>query len=211
MRPLTDHTPKPLLQVGGHALIEHHLFNLAAAGFKDIVINHAYLGDQIVQTLGDGSRYGVTISYSAESQCLETGGGIHNALPLLGNDAFFVVNGDIWTDYPFASLRAWLNQSDDLVHLVLVPNPEHHPSGDFALADGRVGRDGESKFTFSGIACYRPEFFAECSSGVFPLAPMLRDAMDLGVVSGEYYSGGWVDVGTPARLKELDEVLSGGK
>ena len=207
MRPLTDHTPKPLLQVGGHALIEHHLFNLAAAGFEDVVINHAYLGEQIIQALGDGSRYGVSISYSAEPECLETGGGIYNALPLLGGDAFLVVNGDIWTDYPFASLRDCLNQNEDLVHLVLVQNPEHHPRGDFALVGGRVSREGEPKFTFSGMACYRPEFFVECSPGVFPLAPMLRNAMDLGVVSGELYSGGWVDVGTPARLKELDDKL----
>lgn len=209
MRPLTDHMPKPLLQVGGQALIEYHLHNLAAAGFRDVVINHAYLGEQIERALGCGARYGLQIHYSAESICLETGGGIFNALPLLGDESFLVVNGDVWTDFPLVSLVSRLRASDDLAHLVLVDNPEHHRRGDFSLDQDRVRNEGECKLTFSGIACYRPAFFAGCQPGVFPLAPLLRQAISEDKVSGEHYCGAWMDVGTPVRLDELNRRLGG--
>jgi len=208
MRPLTDHTPKPLLKVAHRALIEHHLTALMTAGIHDVVINHAYLGIQIEQYLGDGQRYGLRITYSPESEGLETGGGIHNALPLLGDEPFLVVNGDIWTDYPFTSLVHRVLHTGDLAHLILVKNPEHNPDGDFILSAERVVTSGANKYTFSGIACYKPAFFAHCSPGKFPLAPMLRQAIAGGQVSGELYMGGWVDVGTPERLTALDCVLS---
>jgi len=206
MRPLTDHIPKPLLQVGGRALIEYHIRALAAAGIDSLVINLSYRGDQIRAALGDGSRHGVSISYSPEGEPpLETGGGIFHALPLLGAAPFIVVNGDIWTRYPYASLPS---QPDGLAHLVLVDNPEHHPQGDFHLRDGGVYSEGEGeRLTFSGIGVYRPELFDGCSDGPFPLAPLLRRAMEAGAVGGEHYPGPWLDIGTPQRLEELDRSL----
>ncbi len=204
MRPLTDHTPKPLLQAAGRSLIEYHIAALAAGGFGEIVINHAHLGAQIEAAVGNGSRYGIHIRYSAEGEALETGGGIHRALPLLGDGPFLVVNGDIWTDYPYARLR---HSPPGLAHLVLVDNPPQHPRGDFALVDGQVLADGDPRFTFSGIGVYRPELFAACSPGKFPLAPLLRTAMAEGQVSGEHYTGRWFDIGTPERLAQLDALL----
>jgi len=204
MRPLTDHTPKPLLRVAGRTLIEYHMAALAAAGFDEIVINHAHLGTQIERALGDGSRYGVRISYSAEGEALETGGGILRALPLLGPSPFLVVNGDVWTDFPYERLR---REPAGLAHLVLVDNPPHHPQGDFALVDGLVQPQGERLLTFSGLGIYRPQLFAGCEPGRFPLAPLLRRAMAGGEVSGEYYEGRWLDVGTPQRLAELEQML----
>jgi MurNAc alpha-1-phosphate uridylyltransferase len=204
MRPLTDHTPKPLLQVGGRRLIEYHIHNLVAAGITDLVINHAHLGDQIETFLGDGSRYGASIHYSVEQQALETGGGIFNALPLLGDAPFVVVNGDVWCDYPFQRLPRTLS---GLAHLVLVNNPDHHPEGDFCLEGEQVNETGEAKLTFSGISVLSPVLFAGCSPGAFPLAPLLRQAMSQAQVSGEHYSGEWWDVGTPARLQALDHQL----
>ncbi|MFA5626928.1 MAG: nucleotidyltransferase family protein [Thiohalomonadaceae bacterium] len=205
MRPLTDHTPKPLLRAGPHALIEYHLFALAKAGIKEIVINHAHLGEKIEDFLGDGRHYGVRIYYSAEGVGLETGGGILRALPLLGTEPFWVVNGDIWTDYRFTADLA----PKTLAHLVMVDNPHYHPGGDFTLAaDGRVLEDGLGlRLTFSGIGVYRPELFAACQDGRFPLGPLLRNMMASGQVSGEYYQGRWVDVGTPQRLSELAQQL----
>lgn len=206
MRPLTDHTPKPLLRVGGRTLIEYHILSLAQAGICDLIINHAHLGDQIEQALGDGSRYGVHIRYSSEGEALETGGGIFRALPLLGQEPFVVVNGDVWSDFPFASLPA---APVGLAHLVLVDNPPQHPAGDFVLgADGLVRDVDGARLTFSGIGVYRPELFADCQAGKFPLAPLLRAAMARGQVSGEYYRGSWTDVGTPERLAELDRRLA---
>ncbi len=206
MRPLTDRTPKPLLTVGGKPLIQYHLEALARAGVRDIVINHAHLGAQIEQALGDGSRFGVLIHYSPEPEgALETGGGIFQALPLLGPAPFLVVNGDIWTDYPFERLP---ERPQGLAHLVLVGNPPHHPQGDFALHDGQVLEDGGHRLTFSGIGVYVPALFAGCEPGRFPLAPLLRRAMAGGQVGGEHYRGRWVDVGTPGRLAELDAMLS---
>ncbi len=204
MRPLTDHTPKPLLLVGGRPLIEYHITALVAAGITELVINHAHLGSQIEAALGDGGRYGAQIRWSPEGQALETGGGILRALPLLG-ECFIVVNGDVWTDYNFAQLTP----PPGLAHLVLVDNPPHHPAGDFALSAGRVGTAAVGRLTFSGIGVYRSALFADCQPGPFPLAPLLRQAMATGAVSGEHHCGRWVDVGTPQRLAELDAQLSG--
>lgn len=209
MRPLTEHTPKPLLSVGGQTLIEYHLQALKAAGLVDIVINLSWLGEQIVQRLGDGARFGVSIQYSQEGAIpLETAGGIIEALPLLGDAPFVVVNADIWTDYPFAQLP---DSPTSLAHLVLVNNPSHHPQGDFALNDNRLANSGEQKLTYSGIGVYQPRLFSGLSCGVRPLAPLLRHAIDSSQVSGEQYRGQWWDIGTPARLRELDELLVRGQ
>lgn len=205
MLPLTLHTPKPLLIAGGRRLIEYHLDALVQAGITDIIINHARLGKQIEAALGDGSRYGASIHYSPEGeQPLETGGGIFNALPLLGSMPFVVINADVWSDYPYARLP---REPDGLAHLVLVDNPPHHSTGDFALRDNHVLNDGAQKLTYSGIGVYHPELFDGCMAGAFPLAPLLRTAMQNGQVSGEHYSGRWMDIGTPERLCELDDLL----
>lgn len=206
MRPLTLHTPKPLLPVGGLPLIEHHIRALAAAGFTELVINHAWLGEQIEAYLGDGARFGVSIAYSAEGEPLETGGGIQRALPLLGAAPFLLVNGDVWCDYPFAALRRPL---DGLAHLVLVDNPAHHPAGDFRLEKGLARPRGEQTgLTYSGIAVLDPQLFAGCQPGAFKLAPLLVEAMAHGAVSGEHYRGQWVDVGTVERLAEVERLLA---
>ncbi|MBK5508895.1 N-acetylmuramate alpha-1-phosphate uridylyltransferase MurU [Pseudomonas sp. TH15] len=206
MRPLTLTTPKPLVRAGGVPLIEYHLRALAAAGFTEIVINHAWLGQQIEDYLGDGSRYGLSIQYSPEGEPLETGGGIFRALPLLGNEAFVVVNGDIWTDYDFNALRQPIA---GLAHLVLADNPAHHPAGDFLLVDGQV-RDGQpdaKTLTYSGIAVLHPDLFDGCTAGAFKLAPLFRTAMAAGKVSGERLNGHWVDVGTYERLAEAETLI----
>lgn len=205
MRPLTDTLPKPLLEAGGRSLIEHHVHALAAAGFTELLINHAYLGALIEAHLGDGVRHGVRIHYSREGETgLETGGGIHRALPWLGPEPFLIVNADIWTDFPFATLPA---QPQGLAHLVLVNNPSHHPHGDFALTAGQVANDGEQRLTYSGIAILRPELFAGQTPGRFPLAPLLRAAATEGKVGGEYHGGDWQDIGTPASLDALRRRL----
>lgn len=207
MRPLTDTTPKPLLEAGGKRLIEYHLANLRAGGFEECVINTAHLGDQIPAFLGDGARYGLRIAYSHERPAaLETGGGIFNALALLGDAPFLVVNGDVWCDYPLVPRALG---SDELAHLVLVDNPPQHPNGDFHLAGARVQAEGGPRLTFSGIGYYRPELFADCKPGKFPLAPLLREAMQEDRVSGEHHRGYWSDVGTPERLAALDAFLRG--
>ncbi|MDK9716156.1 N-acetylmuramate alpha-1-phosphate uridylyltransferase MurU [Sulfuritalea hydrogenivorans] len=216
MRPLTDAIPKPLLPVGGKPLIAWHLERLARAGLREVVINHAHLGAQIEAALGDGARWGLSIRYSPEPEgALETAGGIANALPLLGEDApFLVVNGDIWCDWDVSRAAAAL-AATDLAHLVLVPNPPHHPRGDFSLAEDRVGTgidiktgSGARVCTFSGIGIYRPQLFAEIRRGQpAKLAPLLRAAMDARRASGELHAGQWVDVGTPQRLAELDAEL----
>lgn len=206
MRPLTDRTPKPLLPVAGRPLIVWHLERLARAGFREIVINHAHLGDQIEALLGEGDAWNVGIRYSVEPHgALETAGGIANALPLLGSAPFLVINGDIFCDWDVARARAAL-ASDQLAHLVLVDNPAHHPAGDFTLHGGKVGSGGTArKLTFSGIGIYRPAFFADIARGTSArLAPVLNEAIAAGQVSGEYHAGRWVDVGTPERLKALD-------
>jgi len=209
MRPLTDVTPKPLLKVGGDYLIAYHLRSLVAAGITEIVINHAWLGEQLEQALGDGRQYGAQIHYSAEGDVgLETAGGIKRALPLLGDMPFLVVNGDVWSDFPFASLP---EIPAGQAHLVLVDNPLFHLEGDFSLQQGQVQSDGGPKLTFSGIGLYRAELFATLPEGRAPLAPLLRSAMVTGAVSGEHYSGDWLDVGTPERLSALDQALLANK
>ncbi len=205
MRPLTDTAPKPLLKVAGKALIEYHIEGLVRAGITHIIINHAWLGEQFAQVLGGGERYGATLQYSPEgAKALETGGGIFKALPLLGDGPFVVVNGDIWTDFPYARLRG---VAIDIAHLVLVPNPPQHPKGDFVLQGTRVQDDGPTKHTFSGIGVYRSQLFANCTGGAFQLAPLLRRAMATGQVTGEIYAGRWYDIGTPQRLEQLDGEL----
>lgn len=218
MRPLTDHTPKPLLEVGGKPLIVWHIENLVRAGICELVINHAHLGVQIEKALGDGSRFGARIQYSSEGKALETAGGIAYALHLLGEQPFAVINGDIWCDYDFAHLierAARLKSNGDAAHLALVKNPPQHPNGDFGLADSRVSdprssvlSPQSSTLTFSGIGIYQPGLFAGILRGsIAPLAPLLRAQIALGKVSGEYHQGLWVDVGTPQRLAELDRQV----
>lgn len=203
MRPLTDTTPKPLLTVCGKPLIAHHIVALAKAGIKELVINHAWLGQKIEAALGDGAQFGVRIQYSREyPEALETGGGIFNALPLLGEQPFIVVNGDVMCDIDYRSL---LTQPRGLAHLVLVPNPDHHPGGDFGLSDSLVRPHGEPQWTYSGIGVYRPQLFNGCSAGKFPLAPILRSYMTHDQVSGEIFEGFWMDVGTPQRLEFLNQ------
>jgi MurNAc alpha-1-phosphate uridylyltransferase len=214
MRPLTDHIPKPLLRVGGKALIEYHLEALAAAGLRELVINHAHLGQRIEQALGDGARWGLRIVYSAEGEgrALETGGGIFKALPLLGPGPFLVINADVWCQPDFSCLRL---APGHLAHLLLVDNPAHHPRGDFLLRDGMALDPGPdqsreasaARLTFSGIGIYHPQLFADCRPGAFPLAPLLRAAMGQHRVGAEHYRGPWLDVGTPQRLAELERRL----
>lgn len=212
MRPLTDHTPKPLLAVNGQPLIVWHIKRLAAVGIVDLVINHAWLGEKIEQTLGDGTQWGVQIQYSAESPALETAGGIAKALPLLGTEPFLVINGDIWCDWPLQNAKHLAHQlgqcPDTLAHLLLVDNPAHNPQGDFALSGGRVLTQGEHKLTFAGIGIYRPALFDELDPTLpAPLAPLLRQAMTNGAVRGEHHQGRWIDVGTPERLEALSQAL----
>lgn len=204
MRPLTDKTPKPLLEVGGKPLLAYHLQRLADAGYRDIVINIAYLGEQIRAYVGDGSKFGVHVRYSEEATALETGGGIYNALPWLNDDLFLVINGDIWCDHTLAMPKF---PRALLAHLVMVDNPAHHPQGDFFFDGRRLNSQGEPKLTFSGIGWYRAELFSSCTPGRFPLAPLLEQAMLSGQVGGEYYAGIWYDVGTPKRLAELHQLL----
>jgi MurNAc alpha-1-phosphate uridylyltransferase len=210
MRPLTDVHPKPLLKVGGKALIEYHLEHLADAGFRDIVINTAWLGEQIPAYLGNGSRWGVHIQYSNEGwPALETGGGIFKALSLLGDQPFLVVNGDTWTDWRVTSPAlppSW--RADTLAHLVLVPNPDHNRKGDFGLSGDLVSESDETRYTFSGIGFYHPQLFASCSAGAFKLAPLLYAAARARRVSGELHQGTWFDIGTPQRLTQLNALLS---
>ena len=238
MRPLTDTMPKPLLPVGGRPLIEWHLVALARAGVREVVINHAWLGAQIIAALGDGARYGLAIRYSDEGDAaLETGGGIFKALPSLGPGPFVVVNGDVWTDFDHRRLPEL--DAAALAALILVPNPPQHPRGDFALAPrataieatagAGAGADAgaavadracrhdvvaepgaEPRYTFSGIGVYRPEFFAGCSPGKFPMLPLFRRAAAEGRLRGRLYQGQWHDIGTPERLRELDARLAGG-
>jgi MurNAc alpha-1-phosphate uridylyltransferase len=208
LRPLTLHTPKPLVPVAGVPLIEYHLRALAAAGVAEVVINHAWLGAQIEAYLGDGARFGVSIAYSPEGEPLETGGGILRALPLLGEQPFVLINGDIFTDYPFAQLKRPLS---GLAHLVLLDNPAHNAQGDFSLlADGQLvdAQAGQSSLTYSGIAVLSPQLFAGCAPGAFKLAPLLRQAMAQGLVSGERYAGRWVDVGNHERLAEAEQLAA---
>lgn len=206
MRPLTDHTPKPLLAVAGQPLIEWHLQRLAAAGVREVVINLGHLGQQIRDYLGDGTRWGVRIEYSPEPEgMLETGGGIFQALSLLGSQPFLLVNGDVWCDVEFSSL---LHPPRGLADLLLVDNPAHHTQGDFCLSShGLVSEGDTERLTYSGIAILHPQLLAGCQPGRYPLAPLLRQAMPQRQIYGRHYPGYWCDVGTPQRLAELEQHL----
>jgi MurNAc alpha-1-phosphate uridylyltransferase len=211
MRPLTDVCPKPLLPVAGKPLIVWQLQRLVAAGFSEVVINLSWLGEQIAAALGDGSRHGVSIAYSREPwPALETGGGIVNALPLLGSEPFLLVNGDVFCDADFSALGLGPN---DLAQLLLVGNPDHHPRGDFWLSQaGRIvaqQADVAQRLTYSGIAVLRPELFAGRAPGRFPLLPLLERAREAGQLGGQLHNGSWLDVGTPERLARLDAELQG--
>jgi len=213
MAPLTDQCPKPLIPLAGKSLIVHHIEKLVAAGFSQIVINHAYLGHKIEQQLGDGRAFSASIEYSRETEALETGGGIFNALPLLsgpeGNDPFLLINGDVWTDWDYCSAtQITLNSS--LGYLWLVQNPEHNPQGDFYLQNKMVHAENipdSQALTFSGISILHPQLFKDCRQGKFPLAPLLRTAMQNEKIAGEQLQYDWVDVGTPQRLAELEAKL----
>lgn len=214
MRPLTDTIPKPLLKVAGKCLIEYHIEALVKAGITELIINHAWLGEKIEAQLEDGQQYGVSIHYSREAQALETAGGIKKALPLLGDEPFIVVNGDVFTDYSFTHLTRL--KSEQPAHLVLVENPEHNTGGDFYCLNQQVFDqlpDEQSqikvkRYTFSGIARYHPKFFHDMEQGKQALAPMLRAAMARQQVSGEIHYGHWLDIGTPERLQALNDKLN---
>ncbi len=219
MRPLTDHTPKPLLPVAGMPLIEWHLQRLSALGVRDVVVNTSWLAAQFPEQLGDGSRWNLRLHYLYEGPVpLETGGGMHNALPLLGDAPFLAVNGDIWSDFDFARLP---QEPEGKAHLVMVDNPEHHPRGDFILEGNGQLRDvgDQARLTFAGIGVYRPQLlqgWQEVIGGAdgsaespprFKLAPLLRAAMDAQAISGQHHRGRWTDVGTPQRLQQLEDQL----
>lgn len=217
MRPLTDHCPKPLLRAGEHTLIEWHILRLVRAGIHDIVINHAWLGEQIEAKLGDGSHYGAHIHYSPENPALETAGGIRKALSLLGDAPFLIINADVFTDWDAqAALPALqsLHTSDKLAHLWMVENPEHHPQGDFYLQTANQLlcehplTISDKSLTYSGIGCYKPALFAALPLGEpAPLGPLLRQAMSEQRISGEALKGTWTDVGTPERLEKICRQL----
>ena len=214
MRPLTLHTPKPLLEVGGKPLIVWHIEKLAAIGVNEIVINTAWLGEKLVEALGDGSQFGVKILWSHEGEGLETAGGIINALPLLGGQPFILVNGDVWTTMDFAPLLT-VELGENLAHLVLVQNPPQHPQGDFSLAEGKAytfdqNVQGEN-LTFSGVSLIDPKMFVGLEAGKRPLAPLLKKAMLANQVAASKLIGDWVDVGTPERLAALDAEIREGK
>jgi MurNAc alpha-1-phosphate uridylyltransferase len=210
MRPLTDHTPKSMLQVGGKPLIFRHLEKLADAGFGSVVINHAHLGEQIESAVGDGGRWNLTIQFSPEAQALEAAGGIRNALPLLREQVFAVVNADVYSDYDYARLAGAIRQmqAETLAHLVLVGNPPHHPAGDFSLEGNLVRAGTKDRLTYSGIGTYRAALFDPVAPGArYPLAPLLREQMTLGRITGEHFRGEWDDIGTPQRLADLEARL----
>lgn len=215
MRPLTDHTPKPLLEVGGKPLIVWHIEALVQAGITGLVINTAWLGEKLQEALGDGHQFGAHIEWSHEGEPLETAGGLVRALPMLGNAPFVVVNGDIWLRYAVAGLRERFSRMPQAAHLVLVDNPAHNLKGDFALAADAVtvgttlqaANEGEHRYTFSGLSVLHPRLFSGLPEGKRALAPLLREAIAAGNVTGEYFPGPWVDVGTPERLAELDQQI----
>ena len=204
LRPLTDRTPKSLVEVRGQSLLERHLMNIRRAGIEDVVINLGWLGAQIAERIGTGTAYGLNVAYSDESdEILETGGGIHNALQQLGDEPFLVVNADILTDMPVPQVNL---AADDMGHLVMVNSPEYRAGGDFDLDEGRIRNGASQSLTFSGVAVYRPEFFDGCEAGRFSIVPMLREAADAGLLQGSLYEGLWADVGTPDRLDAADRA-----
>jgi MurNAc alpha-1-phosphate uridylyltransferase len=201
LRPLTDHIPKSLVEVRGQSLLERHLDNIRNAGIEDVVINLGWLGAQIIKRIGTGAAYGLNVAYSDEGEdILETGGGIHNALSLLGDEPFLVVNADIFTDMPVPDVTL---SKDDMGHLVMVRSPDYRDGGDFDLDNERIRNGASQSLTFSGVAVYRPEFFDGCEAGRFSIVPMLREAADAGLLQGSLYEGLWADVGTPERLEAL--------
>jgi MurNAc alpha-1-phosphate uridylyltransferase len=207
MRPFTDTRPKPLAPLIGKPLIQHHVEKLASAGIKRIVINLAWLGNQIRETLGDGTQFGVQLLYSDEGPtALETGGGIFQALPLLGNNPFWVVSADLWTDFAFDQAGQRL-QEPDLAHLVMVANPDFNMSGDFNLSSGRITESVGERLTYASLALFRPELFVGCLPGRYSVVPLLKAAIQKNLVSGEVFSGGWFNIGTSAQLQEVDALL----
>lgn len=214
MRPLTDQCPKPMLAAGGQPLLGWHLQALAEAGCTHVVINHAHCGEVLCKWVGNGSRWGLSVSYSPEEPALETAGGIRHALALLGNAPFLVINGDVFTRWPVAracTIAGQMNASGLLGWCVLVPNPDHHPDGDFTLHSGMLGLDSSKRLTFSGIGVYHPSLFESLSDGeAAKLGPLLREAAGRGLIGAERFDGIWTDVGTPARLAQLDAELRGG-
>ncbi|QQD19395.1 nucleotidyltransferase family protein [Spongiibacter nanhainus] len=209
MRPLTDTCPKPLLKAADKPLIDYHLERLAKAGVGEVVVNASWLAERLQDYLGDGSRYGLSLRLSLEAEPLETAGGIVQALPLLGEEPFLLVNGDVWTDYPFAQLlSATTAAQSGGAHLVLIDNPPHHPEGDFVLSEGRVGEQGEgARLTYSGISVWHPRCFTGLDAGRRALKPIMLEAMARQQLSGEYFAGRWWDIGTPQRLAQLDTLL----
>ena len=204
LRPVTDTMPKPLVEVGGVSLLERHLTALAKGGVSTVIINLGWLGEQIAERIGSGSRFGLQVCYSPEyDQILETGGGIRRALPMLGSEPFWVLNSDTYTDFLIPDLAL---ADDCLGHLVLVPTPKDKSNGDFDLVDGKIRNAANPQYTFSGFACYRPEFFAGCAVERFSVVPLLRKAADLGQLSGEIYAGRWVDIGTPQKLSDINNA-----
>jgi len=209
MRPLTERLPKPMLEVGGHRLIEYHIAALADFGVREVVVNLSWHGERIREALGDGTARGLAIRYSEEGpEPFGTGGGLHAALPLLGDTPFLVMNGDVWSDFP---LRSLARPPDSLAHLVLVPNPEHHPGGDFGLGAGGRANAGPGTLTFSGISILDPRLFDGCTPGAFALKPLLDQALAANRLTGQRHGGAWCDVGTPARLAALDGELRLGR
>jgi len=218
MMPLTAHTPKPLLKVAGKPLLQYHIERLKKAGFDQIVINHCHLGQQIEEYFGDGRRFGVSIQWSPESKALETAGGMRQALDLLDNQPYLAINGDIWTDFPFETLRNSPNidalgknqvgKNQALAHLILVPNPAQNPDGDFGLVQGKVCNQAKTQWTYSGIAVYNPKLVSNCPLGKpMGAAPLIRSAAEKSLISGEIYQGSWQDIGTPERLAQLEQQL----
>jgi N-acetyl-alpha-D-muramate 1-phosphate uridylyltransferase len=208
LRPLTDHTPKPLLKAGKYRLIEYLIPSLVKAGFHEIVINTAHLAEQFPQTLGNGQQFGAKIIYSPEPEGgLETAGGIINALPLLGNEPFLIVNGDIWTDFPFEQLSSFSLSTASLAHLILVNNPEHNLQGDFALSSGKINQSKEIRYTYSGIGIYHPKLFSGFQVQRLALKPILLEAIEQQQISGQLYQGAWSDIGTLERLQQLNDQL----
>ena len=203
LRPITDMTPKALVEVDGVSLLEQHLQRLADAKIKTVVINLGWLGEQIAARIGSGKQFGLQVVYSPEyDNILDTGGGIKRAWPLLNNAPFWVINADVYTDTPLPNIKL---EADSLAHLVLVPTPAHKAGGDFELRDGKVRNSDNQDLTYSGMAFYRPEFFAHAGGGRFSVVPLLREAADNGQIEGSVYDGIWEDVGTPERLKKLNE------
>ena len=218
MRPLTDHLPKPLLEVGGKPLLQYHLEALQVAGVENVIINLAYLGDKIRAFVGDGSRFGLQVEYSVEPEPLETGGALLQALPLLGTESFLLINGDVWSEFSLASLIHRKLSPSQLGHLVLVPNPDFHPVGDFALAESGFLMNGPlmngpdvTRYTFAGISLLSPEIIRSYPDArdKFPLGEVLRYGINEKKLTGEVFAGRWSDVGTPERLLALQEILSG--